>query len=82
MPVPVKFVNDGEARILSVIIYTANVYQVIEPEFFPGELAYLLDLLGLVANQGQFASKFGWLRKQFAKSSYEFICEFECVHRR
>ena len=80
MPVAVKFVNHGEARVVAIIVHTADVHEIIEPEFLFREGAHVADLHGVENIQGDFAPELGGFSQQTAKLCLQFLNEFQRGH--
>ena len=80
MPVAVKFVNHGEARVVAVIVHAADVHEKIKPEFLFRGSAHVGDLLGVENIQGNFAPELAGFSQQTAKPGLQFLNEFQNGH--
>src|SRR5579871_1091651 len=82
MAVTVKLVNDGETRVVAVVVHAGDIDEIIEAEVFFGDRADFGDTAGISDSQRDLATELDGLGDEIAEPGLELIGEFEGVHSR
>jgi hypothetical protein len=74
-------INEREARIVSVIIETADIDEIVAVQMFLRETAYLHNPFRVAYVYGKFAAELGRFGDQLSKLRFKFPGEFKRSHK-